>query len=316
MRRMFTILTVVGFVALIGALPALADWEPGDGHKMHYPQLPNETGWNVNATYPQTLADDWECSESGPVNEIHFWGSWLGGEVGILHGFNIAIYSDIPDPDGSGPEYSRPGAELWARFIPIEEIIIRQIIPDPQLWEGWYDPLTMTYNYPDHDNYWQYNIFNIPDPFYQTIGDTFWLVISAVVEEEVPEKLWGWKSSIDHWNDDAVWSESGPPFIWGELYEPPLFEVSMDLSFVINASEEDLGACCYPDGSCADLTQAVCIASSGIWQGLGTVCLGDNNSNGIDDACEGAADSDGDGIPDDGDGSGFPGDNPCVGGNT
>ena len=26
----------------------MADWVPADGHKMHYPQLPDEAGWDVN----------------------------------------------------------------------------------------------------------------------------------------------------------------------------------------------------------------------------------------------------------------------------
>ena len=37
----------------------LADWTAGeDDHKMHYPQLADESGWDVNATFPYFLADD------------------------------------------------------------------------------------------------------------------------------------------------------------------------------------------------------------------------------------------------------------------
>ena len=59
--------------------PVLADWDPGDGHKMHFPQLPDEEGWDVNATFPKVLADDWTCSGTGWVEDIHFWGSWRHG---------------------------------------------------------------------------------------------------------------------------------------------------------------------------------------------------------------------------------------------
>ena len=77
----------------------MADWNPGDGHKMHFPQLPDEAGWDVYATaglsdygYPDIcLADDWMCNESGPVTDIHFWGSWKGGITGTINGFQIAI---------------------------------------------------------------------------------------------------------------------------------------------------------------------------------------------------------------------------------
>ena len=54
-------------------------WRPGDRHKMHFPQLPDESGWDVRATRPVVLGDDWRCSETGWVKDIHFWGSWQKG---------------------------------------------------------------------------------------------------------------------------------------------------------------------------------------------------------------------------------------------
>ena len=41
--------------------------------------------------------------------------------------------------------------------------------------------------------------------------------ITAFLEND-QEYHWGWKSSIDHWNDDAVWAF--PDYNWFELYEP------------------------------------------------------------------------------------------------
>lgn len=74
-----TLVTLIVAVCLIAPL-AWADWIPSDGHKMHYPQLPDPSGWDVNAMVDQVfarkLADDWRCSESGPVKDIHFWGSY------------------------------------------------------------------------------------------------------------------------------------------------------------------------------------------------------------------------------------------------
>ena len=54
-------------------------------HKMHFPQLPDEDGWDVNAT-DMCLADDWECSETGYVTDVHFWGSWEQGYMGVFDG--------------------------------------------------------------------------------------------------------------------------------------------------------------------------------------------------------------------------------------
>ncbi len=45
-------------------------------------------------------------------------------------------------------------------------------------------------------------------------------------------------------------------------------------------------ACCFDDGTCMDLLPADCICAGGTPQGPGTVCLGDADMNGIDDACE------------------------------
>ncbi|MCP4703884.1 MAG: hypothetical protein GY865_04680 [candidate division Zixibacteria bacterium] len=74
-------------------------WTPGDPHKMHFPQLPDEAGWDVNATFPQILAADWQCSESGYIKDLHFWGSWLDGITGDIDHFIISFHEDIPAID-------------------------------------------------------------------------------------------------------------------------------------------------------------------------------------------------------------------------
>ena len=62
-------LAVAASTMLLAAL-AVADWDEGDGHKMHFPQLPDPNGWDV-AWSNSWLGDDWVCSESGPVSDIH-----------------------------------------------------------------------------------------------------------------------------------------------------------------------------------------------------------------------------------------------------
>ncbi|MFH1700549.1 MAG: hypothetical protein ABIE07_08170, partial [Candidatus Zixiibacteriota bacterium] len=51
----------------------VCNWTVDDPHKMHFPQLPDETGWAVNATQPLIIADDFLCTESGLIKDIHFW---------------------------------------------------------------------------------------------------------------------------------------------------------------------------------------------------------------------------------------------------
>lgn len=202
-------------------------WAPGDDHKMHFPQLPNETGWDVMATFPQTLAEDWQCSETGWVKDIHFWGSWKDDLIDNILFFQIAIYSDIPADPPQVP-YSHPDQILWeAQIGDYEAVPI-----DPGTMEGWYDPATEEVLWNNHQSYFQYNIC-LPEQqwFWQEAGTIYWLEITAVLPDG-SAALWGWKSTNDHFNDDAVWTDAtGIP--WQEVWEPaePLvndFHITMD----------------------------------------------------------------------------------------
>ncbi|MDF1544956.1 MAG: dockerin type I repeat-containing protein, partial [bacterium] len=191
-----------------------ADWLPGDGHKMHFPQLPDETGWAVNATQPMILADDWQCSETGWIKDFHFWGAWKNGLEGQIQSFVLSIHDDIP-ADQSPTGWSMPGNTL--REI---EIFDWAVVPiDPPTLEGWYDPASGEIIPDDHQAYWQYNVF-LPeaDWFWQEQGTIYWFNISAIVADP-SGTTWGWKSSVDHFNDDAVWATWGN-LNWIEMYEP------------------------------------------------------------------------------------------------
>lgn len=47
-----------------------------------------------------------------------------------------------------------------------------------------------------------------------------------------------------------------------------------------------LRACCFGDGSCSDLDPLCCVDEGGVAKAAGSACLGDMDTNGIDDACE------------------------------
>ncbi len=177
-------------------------WRPGDSHKMHFPQLPDESGWDVKATQPMVLGDDWRCSETGWVKDIHFWGSWRNGVQGQIVGFNFKIFSDVP----SGPTipYSHPGSLLWERDVSTFNCaVIHPLTP-----EGWYEPNTGFFAHPDHAEYIQYDVLlSSADWFMQTFGTIYWLCIEAKIQDTVTTR-WGWKSSQQHFNDDAVWAVS------------------------------------------------------------------------------------------------------------
>ncbi len=230
-KAMWTFLGVFTLLAFVGAN---GDWAPGDTYKMHFPQLPNVEGWDVNATQPVVLADDWQCSETGWVKDIHFWGSWRHGIPGQILYFVLSIHEDVPE--GPGIPYSRPGATLWEAEV-TEYVVAPPIItPGP---EGWYDPQTgIIFPQGDHIEYFGYNVF-LPKElwFWQEEGTIYWLNISAVVADPTLTQ-WGWKSTLDRFNDDAVWAE-WYVLNWIDMWEPPDFTQSLNLAFVITGGAPD-----------------------------------------------------------------------------
>ena len=224
------------FCVLFSSTLAFADWNPGDGYKMHFPQLPNPNGWDVhNNALP--IADDWLCTSTGPVSDIHFWGSWFNDqEANNFLVFQIDIYSNIP----TGPQgYSIPGQWLWGRTFGPGEYAVR-LWPE-QGSQGWYDPETGSVITDNHSFIWQYNITGIEDPWIQQETEIYWLSITQFWAAPPPMVQWGWKTSLLQWNDDAVYEGFGPGnFNGGEWIElrDPLTTESLDMAFVITTVPE------------------------------------------------------------------------------
>jgi len=193
---------------------ALADWSPGDGHKMHFPQMPDPNGWDVD--WGQVyLADDWECSETGFVKDIHFWISWWYDDVQTIPSIDVSIWSNNP----SGPYgWSIPDQLLWEKTFQSGEFIIAGPWNGSQ---GWLNPPSMYY--PDnHQEYYQINIPDIESPFIQYKDDIYWLVIKMPFDEYIC----GWKTTLDSFMDNAVFATEPINDWW-------LID-GIDLAFVIN----------------------------------------------------------------------------------
>jgi hypothetical protein len=207
--------------------PCSCQWQEGDDHKMHWPQLPKAGGLDISFGSGM-LADDWQCSRTGPVDDLHFWISWNQNAVAQIPGFWVTIYSDLPDPDGDGPLYSEPGRPLWARFFGPGDFIVRDMPPDTQ---GWFDPVTGQWKPGDHTSWQQIDVCHIADPFIQQEGTIYWLAIEF---GQLPGI--GWKQSgSTHFNDDAVWSPASTDR-WIDLHDPQTRE-SIDLAFVITGGQ-------------------------------------------------------------------------------
>jgi hypothetical protein len=225
-RLLFYVVAVTVATAWLAAA-ATADWNVGDPFKMHYPQLPNPDGWDVKFSQGLLLADDWMCTASGPVSDIHFWFSVLSDQsfgIGQIPNIHVSIHADIPA--GQSPQgYSIPGTELWWRDIQAGQFTIR---PYGEGDQGWFDPMQEVILQHDHKGIWQVNVTNILEPFQQEEGKIYWLDLAMTA---LDVQL-GWKTSVSpHFGDDAVWVM--PDSLgWGRLTDP-LSGESLDMAFVI-----------------------------------------------------------------------------------
>ncbi|MFP3938535.1 MAG: PEP-CTERM sorting domain-containing protein [Phycisphaerae bacterium] len=220
-------------IAMIPALtagPAIGDyWQPEDGHKMHFPQEGDlDTGVAVYDMAPTRLADDWQCSESGAVTDIHIWVSWKNDQDTSIGGADIAIRSD------SGTE---PGGELWSRSFDGENIgyWVWSSSPDG-LW--WYDPTTGNAEEDDHTALVMLSFsIGAQDAFTQTEGARYWLDVSLELDEQAAEQL-GWSNTNDSYRNGAVWWDDQDS-TWRRLSYPSGHpeaqneDDQMDLAFVI-----------------------------------------------------------------------------------
>jgi hypothetical protein len=206
---------------------AFGDWDVGDPNKMHYPQLPKQGGWDVAVFSGGSiyLADDWQCSQTGPVSDIHFWVSWEANDVEQISGFAIRIWSDDP----CGPQgWSEPNELLWQQDFYAGDFTVRDMNDDLQ---GWFDPYHDEWTQSDHTKWAQVNVTDINNPFIQQEGKIYWLMIDMGGPGNI-----GWKESgSPHFRDDAVYSDG---LNWYELRDPLTGE-SLDLAFVITGEEEE-----------------------------------------------------------------------------
>jgi len=246
MKKLITIYLVATVILMISGA-ANANWTPDEPNKMHYPQLPDPYGWDVSFTNT-VLADDWQCSETGYVKDIHLWFSikgWNNEYLPEMTGPSIyvSIYADIP-AELSTTGYSMPGGKaLWQRIFAEDEYEAEYAGSGNQ---GWLDPVTGGAVPSDHTAYFIMNIENFPSTeeeplFLQEQGTIYWLAIQVTPADVhlPPEEEYeiGWKTSIsEHFMDDAVWCPYDGLYDWQELRYPEddlRYGQSIDLAFVI-----------------------------------------------------------------------------------
>ncbi|MHB1158195.1 MAG: DUF7901 domain-containing protein [Phycisphaerales bacterium] len=256
------ILLLMGAVVLMTGATALADWNVGDDYKMHYPQLPDLTtsGMDVLASQqgpwaganPQwkVLADDWRCSETGLVSDIHIWGSWRNNNVATTPTFKLSIHADVPAGTG-GITYSRPGDLLWSQVFTSG---YASRVYATGVTEQFFDP-NLGQVFGNDNAIYQYNFTNIANPFHQTVNTIYWLDVQV---SSITGTYFGWKTTnpsvTPHFMDDAVFADTAGfngalITSWVELKYPisyPFEGQSMDLAFVITPEPASLALLALP----------------------------------------------------------------------
>ncbi len=197
-----------------------------------YVQWPNLFGGlDVWDNGPWVLADDFICTNSGPISDIHLWGSWFTNGVGTNLTFWLAIYSDVPvNPTNS---FSHPGNLLWQQqFAPSQY--------SQSFWgsaqELFLDPGPPQILGPDFV-VWYYCFY--PTNAFQTGSSaaptTYWLVVYAQSPAAEPF-LYGWKTTTNVQHDVSVfapWTGVPPPNPWPWNPTHDSVGLPLDLAFKI-----------------------------------------------------------------------------------
>jgi hypothetical protein len=217
------ILKTVSFLAAATLLAGQLGWADPIG-PVKWSQMPRMDAYGYDfsseTTVPSLVADDFLCENGLDVIDVHWWGSyyvpsqaswpyytsnnWPDPTVaddkppGILQGFNIEFYADIPA--GVDPEmpWSHPGTLLYEERLPMSSVA--EVLYGTVVHIGGIE-----------ENVWQYNV-DLPIPFVQEAGDIYWLKVQAVHEDPVIQ--WGWHEAETLWHDNAVQMGYGRPGMW------------------------------------------------------------------------------------------------------
>ena len=198
----------------------------------------------------RTLADDFVCFETGPITDVHLWGSWKGepamkGDVNSIH---LSIHSDIPSWQYPyGGDWSIPGPVLWQRDIQVGDFK-ETLYKTMTYYEGWWDA-SLGYEgayIPNGDRQiWQYDIVIPPSEAFIQQGEPnkpviYWLDVYVQLKSTTPNAQFGWKTSTGHFNDAAVYLDPQDGH-WKPIRYPdqhPLYDKNVDMAFSITNKKE------------------------------------------------------------------------------
>jgi hypothetical protein len=236
----FRLSTVTG----LGYTGYAGDGEVEDYEVTLYPlkwlQEPEQGPEGVDVSLGTPLADDFVCTQSGPITDVHFWASFLNdllpaGGPGSLT-LTLTIYEDVPV--GPGNPYSHPGKPLWGQtFAPGQYQAANNFTSQ----EWWHDPAVSAWIPNADTNMYQFDFYIDPgEAFRQVEGTIYWLGVSNNAAGGANFSF-GWKTTYrPSFNDDACWLDVNAGWVWRELYYGdghPRAPESIDLAFALSGAE-------------------------------------------------------------------------------
>jgi len=250
------IVSILVFTLLSGST-GLADWDSTEPAK--WVQWPDLTPNGVDVAFGEgdpdnkdfagsyILADDFPCTSSNHVTDIHVFCSWFDDYQGEIGEIRVSIWSDWPED--AAHLYSTPSNELWSITLPMSDPrwTIQPIVTVPE-GEWWWDPAQPLGIHPGDWTVYQLNIFLDPTNAFLQLGspdqtNIYWLALQVTPLDPTAQIGWKTRDPTDgHYMDDAVWSADGG-LNWGELRYPPnhpYAEMSIDFSYVLT-SDTDFG---------------------------------------------------------------------------
>jgi hypothetical protein len=219
--------SLTAMALLLAAMPVRAHWPNTNATK--YVQFPDQSqmGLDVWMAQPLILADDFPCTNTGPITDIHLWTSWLNDQPMPNTTFTLSIWSDAP----AGPvPFSQPSQMLWSETFG----------PGSYEFRFWTNSQESFWN-PDGDimgsdtKIWQYNFYPTK-PFIQT-GTLQKPIVYWLSATTSPNLNVGWKTSTNHWNDRAVYGHGLTAVPDWKPLNDPRTQVPLDLSFALTTTQ-------------------------------------------------------------------------------
>ena len=224
--------------------PPSADCDPNVKPKYVQWPDPSTNGLDVKATAPNILADDFPCRQPGRINGVSVWGSWLDDKVDPNVVFQLGLWTDVPKQPGTSG-FSHPGQLLCMQtFYPptsTSSLRYKSSLAVSNVQERFYDPNQAPGLIGSDTQIWRYDFYPNLACWRQDGGlaaqKVYWLSLVATTAD-ANQLLFGWKTTTNHWNDDAVFghlsASGGPTGDWKELRDPRT-KISLDLSFALRS---------------------------------------------------------------------------------